>query len=101
VYTARPFPAPWAVGRRCLSARRHRLRVIADTTASSLAAAQPPGKPAVTRAPDRASPGSATSSHHIPSLDGIRAGSFLIVFGSNTLSASWIPGPFGVTVFLI
>ena len=40
----------------------------------------------------------ATASRHIPSLDGIRAASFLIVFGNHAL-ASWIPGQLGVTVF--
>jgi peptidoglycan/LPS O-acetylase OafA/YrhL len=68
-----------------------------ETAASSLAAAHLSGKPAVTRAPDRVSSASARTSRHIPSLDGIRAGSFLIVFGSHALSGSW--GPFGVTVF--
>jgi peptidoglycan/LPS O-acetylase OafA/YrhL len=41
----------------------------------------------------------ATASRHIRSLDGLRAGSFLIVFGSHAVSGSWIPGQFGVTVF--
>ena len=36
---------------------------------------------------------------HIPSLDGLRAVSFLIVFGSHTGVFKWIPGGFGVTVF--
>ena len=46
-----------------------------------------------------ASPASiAPASRHIPSLDGIRAGSFLIVFGNHAL-AGWIPGQLGVTVF--
>jgi peptidoglycan/LPS O-acetylase OafA/YrhL len=60
---------------------------------------QPPEGPAVTRAPDSSSlAAAATKSRHIPSLDGIRASSFLIVFGSHTLTG-WIPGAFGVTVF--
>jgi peptidoglycan/LPS O-acetylase OafA/YrhL len=59
-----------------------------------------PGKAAVTRAPDRPSRAfPATSSRHIPSLDGIRAGSFLIVFGSHALGGPWLPGWIGVTVF--
>jgi peptidoglycan/LPS O-acetylase OafA/YrhL len=40
----------------------------------------------------------ATASRHIPSLDGIRAGSFLIVFANHAFGA-WIPGQLGVTVF--
>lgn len=50
-------------------------------------------------APNSASPAStATASRHIPSLDGIRAASFLIVFGNHAL-ADWLPGQLGVTVF--
>jgi peptidoglycan/LPS O-acetylase OafA/YrhL len=40
-----------------------------------------------------------TASRHIPSLDGIRALSFVVVFGSHVWGASLIPGQFGVTVF--
>jgi len=36
---------------------------------------------------------------HIPSLDGIRAIAFLIVFGSHAISVRFVPGGFGVTVF--
>jgi peptidoglycan/LPS O-acetylase OafA/YrhL len=39
-----------------------------------------------------------STARHIPSLDGIRAGSFLIVFGSHAVSGL-IPGQLGVTVF--
>jgi peptidoglycan/LPS O-acetylase OafA/YrhL len=39
------------------------------------------------------------TSRHIPSLDGIRAMSFLIVFGSHAVSGKLMPGDFGVTVF--
>src|SRR5215831_4412216 len=39
------------------------------------------------------------ASRHIPSLDGIRAMSFLIVFGSHSVSGKLMPGDFGVTVF--
>jgi hypothetical protein len=70
---------------------------VQETAASSLTAAHWSGKAAVTTTPERASPASATTLRHIPSLDGIRAGGFLIVFGSHALSGSW--GPFGVTVF--
>jgi len=38
------------------------------------------------------------ASRHIPSLDGIRAASFLIVFGDHALG-SLIPGQLGVTIF--
>ena len=38
------------------------------------------------------------ASRHVPSLDGIRAGSFLIVFGSHVFS-TLIPGQLGVTIF--
>jgi peptidoglycan/LPS O-acetylase OafA/YrhL len=36
---------------------------------------------------------------HIPSLDGIRGLSFLIVFVAHAGLARWVPGGFGVTVF--
>jgi peptidoglycan/LPS O-acetylase OafA/YrhL len=36
---------------------------------------------------------------HLPSLDGIRALSFLVVFGSHAVPSSRLPGQFGVTVF--
>jgi peptidoglycan/LPS O-acetylase OafA/YrhL len=58
-----------------------------------------PGKPAVTRAPDRPSRASATTARHIPSLDGIRAVSFMIVFGGHASGGRLIPGDIGVTVF--
>jgi peptidoglycan/LPS O-acetylase OafA/YrhL len=56
------------------------------------------GDPVVARAPG-ASPAAAPTVRDIPSLDGIRAGSFFIVFGSHIWSGSLIPGSFGVTVF--
>jgi peptidoglycan/LPS O-acetylase OafA/YrhL len=40
-----------------------------------------------------------TKTGHIPSLDGIRALSFLLVFVSHTSSSPTTPGGFGVTVF--
>src|ERR1700733_3228445 len=39
------------------------------------------------------------SAFHIPSLDGIRAASFLIVFAAHAGLADLVPGGFGVTVF--
>jgi ApbE superfamily uncharacterized protein (UPF0280 family) len=54
-----------------------------DAAISSLAGTHRPGEPALARTPEDASAASvATKSHHIPSLDGIRAGSFIIVFGN-------------------
>jgi peptidoglycan/LPS O-acetylase OafA/YrhL len=43
--------------------------------------------------------GASGSSHRIPSLDGIRAISFMIVFGSHVFGGTLIPGDLGVTVF--
>src|SRR5277367_989908 len=42
---------------------------------------------------------SVSKSSHIPSLDGLRALSFLLVFGSHAGLGKVIPGGFGVTVF--
>jgi peptidoglycan/LPS O-acetylase OafA/YrhL len=56
------------------------------------------GAPVVARAPG-APAAAASTVRHIPSLDGIRAGSFLIVFGSHAWSGYLIPGGLGVTVF--
>jgi peptidoglycan/LPS O-acetylase OafA/YrhL len=56
------------------------------------------GEPVIARAPG-ASPAVAPPVRHIPSLDGIRAVSFLIVFVSHAWGWSFIPGTFGVTVF--
>jgi peptidoglycan/LPS O-acetylase OafA/YrhL len=39
------------------------------------------------------------ASTHIPSLDGLRAISFLIVFAAHAGLNLWVPGGFGVTVF--
>jgi peptidoglycan/LPS O-acetylase OafA/YrhL len=39
------------------------------------------------------------SSHPIPSLDGIRAMSFMIVFGSHAFGGTRVPGDLGVTIF--
>src|ERR1041385_111615 len=36
---------------------------------------------------------------HIPSLDGVRAVSFLIVFLAHAGLEKWVPGYFGLTVF--
>ncbi|MBV8405830.1 MAG: acyltransferase [Gammaproteobacteria bacterium] len=55
--------------------------------------------PALVRETPRAATVAAAASRHIPSLDGIRAGSFLLVFGSHALSSRWLPGQLGVTVF--
>lgn len=54
--------------------------------------------PAV-RTPEPAPASPHPASRHIPSLDGIRAMSFLIVFGSHAVSGKLVPGDFGVTVF--
>jgi len=71
-----------------------------ETAAAPLAAERLPGESAVKRGADALLRGSvATTSRHIPSLNGIRAGSFLIVFGSHALGGSLIPGGLGVTVF--
>jgi peptidoglycan/LPS O-acetylase OafA/YrhL len=71
-----------------------------ETAASPVGAVHPLGGPVGTRAPyGRSAAAAATTSRHIASLDGIRAGSFLIVFGFHASSGSWIPGGFGVTVF--
>jgi peptidoglycan/LPS O-acetylase OafA/YrhL len=51
------------------------------------------------RKPEPESVSPPTASRHIPSLDGIRALSFLIVFGSHAVSGKLMPGDFGVTVF--
>jgi peptidoglycan/LPS O-acetylase OafA/YrhL len=65
-----------------------------------LAAEHVPCVPAVAHKADSLSPASAaTTSRHIPSLDGIRAVSFLIVFSSHALSGYLFPGALGVTVF--
>ena len=40
----------------------------------------------------------AREAQRIPCLDGIRAASFLVVFGNHAL-ASWLPGQLGVTIF--
>jgi peptidoglycan/LPS O-acetylase OafA/YrhL len=45
---------------------------------------------------DMASPSAA---RHIPSLDGIRAVSFLLVFATHAGGANLVPGDFGVTMF--
>jgi len=71
----------------------------AGTCATVEAAARGCGEALDASKPDRVRSGSAPlASRHIPSLDGIRAGSFLIVFSNHAL-ASWIPGQLGVTVF--
>jgi peptidoglycan/LPS O-acetylase OafA/YrhL len=41
----------------------------------------------------------APATRHIPSLDGIRAISFMLVFGSHSGAGFFIPGGFGVTTF--
>ncbi len=41
----------------------------------------------------------ATKPFTIPSLDGLRAASFLIVFLSHALTQKWVPGYFGLSVF--
>jgi len=41
----------------------------------------------------------ATAAHHIPSLDGLRALSFLLVFMGHVGLDRYVPGGFGVTVF--
>jgi peptidoglycan/LPS O-acetylase OafA/YrhL len=71
-----------------------------ETAASPSAAKHLPGELAVKHSADGLSRASAAiTSRHIPSLNGIRAGSFLIVFGNHALSGSMIPGAVGVTVF--
>lgn len=43
--------------------------------------------------------GLAPAARHIPSLDGIRAVSFMLVFATHTGVRTFVPGDFGVTVF--
>jgi peptidoglycan/LPS O-acetylase OafA/YrhL len=52
----------------------------------------------MTQAPSSAQP-SAKGEFHIPSLDGIRAVSFLLVFLAHAGLEQFLPGGFGVTVF--
>ena len=71
-----------------------------ETAASPLPAERLPGEPAVKHSADGLSRASAARTpRRIPSLNGFRACSFLMVFGSHALSGSLIPGGLGVTVF--
>jgi peptidoglycan/LPS O-acetylase OafA/YrhL len=53
----------------------------------------------IAASPAESAPTETTASRHIPSLDGIRAVSFLLVFASHIGPDRLAPGGFGVTVF--
>ena len=57
--------------------------------------------PPETKVPETEVPGtqSGKASSHIPSLDGLRAVSFGIVFLGHASAARWMPGYFGLSVF--
>jgi peptidoglycan/LPS O-acetylase OafA/YrhL len=65
----------------------------AEALAGRAASAGAEAAPAVSTAPAKG------AGFHIPSLDGIRALSFLLVFVAHAGLGSYVPGGFGVTIF--